>query len=547
MPLRSSQQVLGQVARNAALRRVVSSYALFSVCEYALWIAMLVYAYDQGGATAAGVVAIAQLLPAAAAAPLLATLADRGSPLAVLLGGYLVQALAAAGTAGLIFTGAPPVLAYAGAVVASTAMAATRPAQAALVPALSRETSELTAANVVLGWVESLSILAAGLVTGLALALGSVGLVFSAAAVLLAGAALLLVPLRTLPVSRRGLSTEAGSESPERSLVVLWRAPTARLLVGLLGAEHVVIGALDVLFVVLALDLLHAGQPWVGYLNTAYGAGSLLLGALGAFLVGRRLGPVLVLTALVLGVSVAGAAFTQLAGVVLLLGLAGGCRALFDVAVRVLLQRSVATHLLARIFGLAEALTMLGLAVGSALAPALIALGGARLALVGVGAVLPAVVLARARTLARIDQHARVPVVEISLLRQLPIFRMLPPDEIEGLAQAVEQVSFDPGSEIVREGEKGECYYAIVDGAVEIRQSGRPIATLERGSGFGEIALLRAVPRTASAVASTPVTAMRLDRESFLTAVNGHVPTLESALQVVSDHEARDADRDPPP
>jgi len=102
---------------------------------------------------------------------------------------------------------------------------------------------------------------------------------------------------------------------------------------------------------------------------------------------------------------------------------------------------------------------------------------------------------------------------------------------------------------LVREGTPGDCYYAIVEGTVEVRRHGRPIALLQRGDGLGEIALLRSVPRTATAVAATTVVTYRLARGSFLGAVNGHVPTLESADRMVRDVRARDAVRDarPPP
>jgi hypothetical protein len=370
-----------------------------------------------------------------------------------------------------------------------------------------------------------------------------VGHVFAAAAILLAAAAVLVAPLRRLALDRRANPAEA-TGGLTGSLALCWRDRPARLLVGLIGAEHVFLGALDVLFVVLAIDLLDAGQAWTGYLNTAFGAGALLLGSLGAFLVGRRLGPVIVTTALALAAAMAATAVANLSWVVVLLAVVGGSRTLFDVAVRVLLQRVAAPELLGRLFGLAEGLSMAGLAVGSILAPALVALGGARLALVGAACVLPVAVLTRVLALYHLDQAAHVPVVEISLLRQLAIFRSLPGTALEGLAHALEKVGFDAGSELTREGDEGDSYYAIVEGTVDIRQHGRSISTLERGDGLGEIALLRSVPRTATAVATSPVSAYRLDRDDFLTAVNGHVPTLESADRVVRETRARDASRD---
>lgn len=86
----------------------------------------------------------------------------------------------------------------------------------------------------------------------------------------------------------------------------------------------------------------------------------------------------------------------------------------------------------------------------------------------------------------------------------------------------------------------------IADGEVEIERSGHSIATVHRGEGLGEVALLRTGRRTATATASTAVRAFRLNRDSFLTAVNGHVPTLQSATRHVRNIEVRDTPGDPP-
>ena len=183
------------LAGNSALRRVVGGYALFILTEYSVWIAMLVYAYGRGGATIAGVVALAQLAPAALLAPVFAALADRRSPVILLAGGYLVQA-AAMGATAVAITGGMPLAAYAAAVVASTAVTATRPAQSTLIPSLAVTPDQLTAANVVMSWVEAAGIAAAGALTGVLIWFGGVAGVFGVCAALGAIAALLVFRLR---------------------------------------------------------------------------------------------------------------------------------------------------------------------------------------------------------------------------------------------------------------------------------------------------------------------------------------------------------------
>jgi hypothetical protein len=536
----ATRRVFADVAHNRELRLVTLAFACFIVTEYAVWIAMLVYAFEQGGVVASGLVALAQLVPSAVAAPVFASWADQ-RPVAVLRGGYLAQALGMAVAAMAIVLDQPPA-AYLGAIVAATAVTSTRPAQAALVPSLTREVRQLTAANVVIGWVDSASLLVAGGGVGLALAFSTAATVFGVGTVLLVAAAWLLRPLRTGRAGRSAPSGPAQAESWASSVGEVWHSPAARLLVGLIGAEYVIVGALDVLFVVLAIDVLDAGKPWVGYLNMAYGAGGVLLGAVAAVLVGRRLGPVLLVTALGLSLALA---LTSIAPTPLvagaLLAVVGGGHTLFQVGARALLQRAVPAHLVAHIFGLAEGLTMVGLALGSVLAPTLVRLAGGQVALVAVALLLPLLLTVCLRLLWRVDEHARVPVVEIALLRSLPLFRDLPGPSLEGLAKALDRHDVEVGTVIIQEGAPGDTYYAIADGRVEISRAGQPIRTLGRGDGMGEIALLHPTPRTATAVATSPVTMYSLDRDSFLTAVNGHVPTLQSATRMVN--EVRDADQ----
>ena len=113
------------LAGNRALVRVLTGYALFVLTEYSAWIAVLVFAYSHGGATVAGVVAVAQLVPGAILAPVMAAVADRRSPVVLLAGGYLVQAAGMAAAAAAIFTGVP-VAVYVSAVIACVAQTTVR-------------------------------------------------------------------------------------------------------------------------------------------------------------------------------------------------------------------------------------------------------------------------------------------------------------------------------------------------------------------------------------------------------------------------------------
>jgi len=216
------------LAGNKALARVVGGYVLFTLTEYSVWVAMLVYAYRHGGAAVAGLVAVAQLVPAAVLAPVVTAVADRRSPVFLLAGGYLVQAAGMAATAVAVIAGVP-LAAYAAAVVASAAVTTTRPAQSTLIPSVSVTPDQLTAANVVVSWVEAAGIAAAGLLTGVLIAVAGVASVFAVCAGLGLAAALLVAGLRVPPLASAPEAAPAVLADLGTSLALMGRRP--RLLV----------------------------------------------------------------------------------------------------------------------------------------------------------------------------------------------------------------------------------------------------------------------------------------------------------------------------
>ena len=162
------------VLHTPALRRVVAGYLIFILGEYTAWIVVLVYAYQRGGATESGLIALAQLLPAVAFSPLVGRLVERTSPATVLSSGLAVQSLGMA-VAGAGALSDAVVVAYGGAILASTAVVTTRPAQTALLPRVVTGADGLVAANVALGWAESTAVVLSGLLSGVLLTVWSPG------------------------------------------------------------------------------------------------------------------------------------------------------------------------------------------------------------------------------------------------------------------------------------------------------------------------------------------------------------------------------------
>lgn len=527
--------VLALVWRNRELRRVELAFATFNCGEWASWIAMLVYAYARGGVTESGILATVLLVPAAAFPPVMAAVGERYDLGKVLLAGYLAQGVTCAVVAVALFAGAHPLIVYVLLLGPSLAFTMTRPTQSAFAPALARTPEELTATNVASGWIESVGTLAAPALAGVLLAVGSEATVFAlASAGCLLGAAL-VTPLRSIVPAFAAAASDEVENRLRASLSFVRRDSQAALLVLLLCAQGIAIGALGILSVEFAEGVLHRGGDWAGYLNAAFGAGGVLAVVVTARLVGlTRLAVPLVLALAVWSVSFMSLATLPGAlGALVLLGIAGSARMTFDVTGRTLLQRVARPELLARVFGLLEGLLMGALAVGSLLAPLLVALGGVSLALVSVGAILPLVAVVAGRRLLDIDRHATVPVVEVALLRSMPLFAPLPPPTLESLARALAPHWVRAGVEVIREGDEGDLFFVIADGEVEIMRDGRAVASRRRGEGFGEIALMYDVPRTATVTSKRDTQLYSLERETFLLAVTGHA-TAQRAAQDLS-------------
>ena len=200
-----------------------------------------------------------------------------------------------------------------------------------------------------------------------------------------------------------------------------------------------------------------------------------------------------------------------------------------------LLQRVTSTAMLARAFAFKEGLAMGAWGVGSALVPIAAAVWGIDGALIATGAIVPVVVLVRLRPLLRVDSAAVVPVVRVALLRSLDIFRALPVPALEGVAHTARDVSVPAGAVIVRRGDPGDSYFVVADGTVEVERDGRVVGVLGRGEGFGEIALLHDVARTATVTASTSAELVEVDRDAFLVAVTGHAQTRQRAEHAASE------------
>jgi MFS family permease len=533
--LSESGAALRAAAANPDLRRLELALAALVVGQWSYTIVVAVYAYHQGGAAAVGLVGLIRMLPAAFAAPLTALLADRHRRQRVLFVAALLEGLGVGVTAAAIVGGQPSLLVYAITAGVQLATTAAVPARAALIPSIARSPEELTAANVTATTIDSVGAFAGPAVAGVLVGFAGPGKVLVVVAAVFACAILLLGRIR--PDERPHV--EPGTFDLGELLAgvrALGSDTKLAVLTGLYASQTLVAGALNVLLVVAALELLDLGDAGVGYLNAAIGIGGTAGAATMFALVGgtRRLAPHFAVGMVLWGLPmVLLALWTQPVFAFAVLGLLGVGNTLVDVAGVTLLQRAVPDAVLGRVFGVLESLTWGTIAAGSIAASGLVAAFGGRVALAVAGGLLPLLAVVSWRQLAALDARPPDPAA-LELLGGVPIFAPLPPAVVEALAGALQLVRFPEGAVVFRRGDRGDSFYVISSGEIEV-DAGRPeLIVLGRGDFFGEIALLADVPRTATVRARQAVEAYALAGTAFVAAVTGHSDSADAADLVIA-------------
>ena len=526
--------LFARIARNADVRRLELAWAASNFASRASAVAVAVYAYEADGVGAVGIVLFLRLAVAAAASPWLSVFADRRPRRLVLIASDLVRCLMLGGMALLVAFDAASLSVYILAVLVAVAEPVFRSAQAALTPSLVRTPEELTAANVVASAVESVGLFAGPALGALLLVVAGSGTVFAVTGLLL----LVSVAL----VARIGV---AGEPAPEPTvartdtLLAGWRAIVSqrelRVVIGLFSAQTLVAGLVQVLIVVLAIELLSLGTAGVGWLNGMIGIGATLGVLAVAGVAGRRS----ISRYFAVGLLLWGfpllliAAWPEPAAAFLLLALLGVGNTLVDVTGITLMQRTASDDVLGRVFGAFEAIALLAMGLGALLAPVLVSALGGRGAVLVTGLIMPATVIPLWRRLDAIDASAPAPAELVELLRGIPIFAPLPAPQLERLARALVEVQVDPESVVFEAGDHGDRFYVIAEGRASVVVGGAPAPTLEPGDFFGEIALLRDVPRTATVRAMSDLRLLALDRETFVSTVTRHAASAEAAGSVV--------------
>ena len=534
-PLRSRLAAAALATRNENVRRVELAWGTAITAEWAYFVALGVFAYEAGGASAVGLAGLIRLLPAAFVAPSAASLGDRIRRERLLLAAALLGVVALAGSALAAFAGSESGVFVCAALfgISSTLI---RPTLQALLPSLTRTPEELVASNAATSTIESVGTLVGPLVAGALVETARVGFTFAvSAAVLTVGVGLLLRVRSDGPATGRA----AARGRPGSAWRTVKEHPGAPVVVTLMVAQAFVRGCLNVLIVVAAFGLLDGGGGTVGVLTAAIGAGGVIGAVLSSTIGGSRLARVFALSLLGWGLPIVLVApSSELVAAFALLAIVGAANSVEDVSGFTLLQRAIRDDALSGVLGLIWGVAMGALALGSIFTPLLVRELGARTAFVLVGLLLPVLTLAGYRRMRALDAVA-APTRQQLLVDGVPIFAPLSLAAKERLAAKLLPLDVPAGTAIVRAGEVGDRFYIVDSGSVGIELVG---SEKQAGAGdyFGEIALLRDVPRTATVTAATATRLYALERADFLAAVTGHA-LAESAAQDIVGRRLADA------
>lgn len=515
-----------RVFANPALARLLIGEFVSSIGDWLYLVALLVVVYQPGGsALLLGIIGAARVVPYIVLSVPAGIIADRYDRRAILIVTDLGRGVIMLVLALLVATHGPILWIVVLSFLAACLSAFFGPAIGALLPSLARDETELGPANAAWSSLDNLAFVIGPALAGVLIALGGLPLAFLLNAVSfgIIAAVLWRIPRPTPAASPVAAAPSAAAETPA-AVRDLARPMAGVALIDI--TDGFVSGGLAMLTVVIALDVLHAGDAATGWLNAAIGLGG-LIGALlsGPVTLRQRLEVPLLAGGLTLGVGVvllgqAGALVPALGAMVI----AYAGLLLLEVITTTLFQRAVPDAIRGRALGALHTLIVAAYALGAFVTPLLATAIGTvlLLALLGgtmaVATVIGVFLLGRAaRAEAHIDPAARRFV-------ELPLFDGLAPIALELTARRLVRQPVRAGDVIVRQGEPADRFHFIVEGTFSVSEiaEGGPhtLRLLGPDEVFGEIGLLRRVPRTATVTAETDGTLLSLGGEEFVELVS---------------------------
>lgn len=568
--VRETGTSLSTVFRNPGLRRINLAFAGSAIGDWAYGTAILIWAYDVGGARAVGIWYTVRLVLMTIVTPFASTIVDRLPRKMVMISTDVIRAALCFSAAGLIWADAPAWTVFVVATLAPLVGAPFRPAVAALTPKLVNTPEELTAANGTASTIESLAFFVGPAIGAILVSAIGVPVVVVFNALTFLWSALLVSRINapsdgpaeaTEPAdslvgasagtgpgdtARDTAGTDATADQIEEKeqgffmesmegFKAIWRDPDLRLVSGVYSAQTIVAGASAVFGIEMAVQMTDFGSAGVGYLDSVMGIGALLGGlvAVGRSSTGKLgtdFGIGVIFWALPLLLT---AIWPQMWAAFLAMFIIGIANPVVDVNASTILQRKTDDAVMGRVFGALDTALIGAMALGSAIMPIMIHFWGLQWSLAILAILISASVLPAFGRLKTMNETLREPA-GLVLLRAVPLFAPLEPKSLERIAQQLVRIEVPAGDVLIREGEEGDRFYLIESGQMTAMFEGALLRQMGAGDPFGEIALLRDVPRTATVTADEPTVVYALEREDFLDAVTGSSEVNNAADDMIS-------------
>lgn len=517
------------VLRRRDFRLLVTAFLVDQIGGWAYNVVLIVWVFDQthsptwiAAATASGWV------PRLICSPYAGVLADRYERTAVMLASSLCSFVTMIGVALVIARDGPPALALVLGALSICFASAYRPAAGAVVPEVVTE-HELVTANALFGGLENLVVVLGPGIGGLVLLAGSPAAGITLNALTFLAAAILVLRIDVRSHGTAGAEGESVLAQFGDGLLALRRAPMVVVLIVFCYLDSAVYGAATVVYVPLS-ERLGTGSNGYSYLVAAMSLGGVLLAALAnRFSAASRLGPLILIGMLMLALPFAATAGVDQVWLAIVLQLvAGGGMLIVDILAITAIQRDLPNEVMSRVFGLFEAGVPGTLLLASFISASLLHAYGLTTTLLAIGfgfsgaAVLGLFPLLRADRRAMIAVRALEP--RIRLLEALDLFAGASRLAVERLASAASELTVPADHVVVREGDEADALWVLVGGEVVVTARGeagrsRRLRTMGPGTYFGEIGLLRRVPRTATVRTLAPCTLLRIEGADFLDAV----------------------------
>lgn len=521
--------------RSRDLRSLATAFMVNSLGSWAYVTVLIVYVYERTGSpTWIALVSASRWLPAVLLASYGGVLADRYERTRLLIYSSLLSYIAMVALALVVASNGPLAVLLLLSAVSAAVEVPYRPAAGALTPEVVEE-RELAAANGLLTSLESLSVVIGPALGGVLLLADepSGAIVLNAISFLVA--ALLLIRLQVRSRGNAGDQGEGAFKAFTDGVRTLRSNSVATALVLFCALDSAIYGASTVLYVPISQQL-GTGADGYGYLL----AGNALGGVVAAGVANRlsastRLAPIILCGIALQAAPYAATAFVYAPPIAFGLQLISGVgMILVDVLAITALQRDMPREYLGRVLSLLDVSFIGATLVASFLFAFVFDALDLRPSLFVVGIGFPLVAVLGIRPLLRADRQSvaalRALQPRVALLQVLDLFTAAPRRTLEQLARSIEEVEVAADTALINQGDAPDHLWILVSGEVDVTvhdEDGgeRRVRTLGPRSYFGEIGLLRGIPRTATVRSLEPSVLWRLSGEDFLEAVHGSAPS----------------------